>query len=69
MIRETWSYDGERGLMTLCDFYGDPVLTLPLTIPEAHALANFIGNRDREVAEASVSRFLEQITKLAGKQV
>ena len=67
MIKKTWSYDGERGRMTLCDFYGDPVLSLPLTIEESHALARFIENRDAEVRDAALQGFYEKIGRLIGK--
>jgi hypothetical protein len=66
-VKTTWSYDGEKGLMTLCDFYGEPVLTLPLTIPESHALARFIENRDAEVNEDALQGFYEKIGRLIGK--
>ncbi len=64
MTKTTWSYDGDREEMCLCDVEGEPVLTLSLSIAEAHHLARYIEERDREMRGIGRSYLMLQIAGL-----
>ena len=66
MSRLTWRYHGEIGVMLLDDPEGGTPLRLPVSIPDAHALARFIEARERAAARTATDKLIKEINRLSG---
>jgi len=64
VIEPQWSYDGTTGVMSLPDEFGGAVLELKVSIPEAHALANYIKSRVRWARKSERLALQEEIARL-----
>ena len=64
VLEPKWSYDGTTGVMSLPDEFGDAALSLKVSIPEAHALANYINSRVKLARKSERRALQEEIARL-----
>jgi len=64
VLEPQWSYDGTTGVMSLLDEFGGAALDLKVSIPEAHALGNYIKSRVKFARQSERRALLEEIANL-----